>query len=110
MANFGNLSIALALAFAVYAIFSLFYGARTGRRELVKSGEHATYMVAFFVTMAVLALEYLLLKSDFTIEYVAGYSNRDLHVFYKMAALWGGQKGSLLFWSWLLYPLRKFFC
>lgn len=102
MANFGNLSLALALTFTIYAIFSLFYGARTGRRELVKSGEHAVYVVFGFVTLAVAALVYLLLKSDFTIEYVAGYSNRDLPLFYKMASLWGGQKGSLLFWSWIL--------
>jgi len=100
--QFGNYSIALALTFCLYALFALFYGARNGRRELVRSGENAVYAVFFFVTLAVLALEVLLVKSDFTVEYVAGYSNRDLPIFYKLAALWGGQKGSLLFWSWIL--------
>ena len=102
MANLGNISISVALAFTVYAIFALFYGARTGRREMVKSGTHAVYAVFAFVTLAVIALEYLLLKSDFHIEYVSSYSNRDLPLFYKLAALWGGQKGSLLFWTWIL--------
>jgi cytochrome c-type biogenesis protein CcmF len=102
VASFGNLSITLALTFAVYALFALFYGAKTGRRDLVKSGEHAVYAVFFFVTLAVGGLVYLLMKSDFSIEYVANYSNRDLNVFYKFAALWGGQKGSLLFWTWIL--------
>ncbi|HEU4363875.1 MAG TPA: cytochrome c biogenesis protein CcsA, partial [Candidatus Krumholzibacteria bacterium] len=102
MADFGNFSIAIALTFCAFALFALFYGARTGRRELVKSGERAVYMVFGFVTLAVFALEVLLVRSDFTIEYVAGYTNRDLPIFYKMAALWGGQKGSLLFWSWIL--------
>jgi cytochrome c-type biogenesis protein CcmF len=102
VADFGNFSIAIALTFCVFALVSLFYGARTGRRELVKSGERAVYVVFGFVTLAVLALEVLLLRSDFSIEYVANYSNRDLPFFYKAAALWGGQKGSLLFWSWIL--------
>ena len=102
MSSFGNLSITLALTFTLYAIFVLFYGAKTGKRDLVKSGENAIYVVFFFATLSVIALEYLLIKSDFNIEYVAGYSNRDLPFFYKAAALWGGQKGSLLFWSWIL--------
>jgi len=102
VASFGNLSIGLALAFAIYAIFALFYGAKMGRRDLVKSGEHAVYAVFLFVTLSVAALVSLLMKSDFSIEYVANYSNRDLNVFYKFAALWGGQNGSLLFWSWIL--------
>ncbi|MCC7340942.1 MAG: heme lyase CcmF/NrfE family subunit, partial [Bryobacterales bacterium] len=29
-------------------------------------------------------------------------SNRDLPTLYKFAAWWGGQEGSLLFWSWIL--------
>jgi cytochrome c-type biogenesis protein CcmF len=59
-------------------------------------------MMFAFVVLAVFALEVLLIKSDFSVEYVAGYSNRDLPIFYKMAALWGGQRGSLLFWSLIL--------
>jgi len=33
---------------------------------------------------------------------VVSHSNRDLATFYKIAALWSGQEGSLLFWSFLL--------
>ncbi len=102
MPEFGSFAVVLALTFCIYAIFALFYGAKSGRRDLVKSGERAVYMVFGFVTLGVVALEILLLRSDFSIEYVAGYSNRDLPLFYKLAALWGGQKGSLLFWSWIL--------
>jgi len=102
LASFGNLSITLGLTFAIYALFALFYGGKTNRRDLMKSGEHAVYAVFFFVTLAVAALVYLLMTSDFSLEYVANYSNRDLNVFYKFASLWGGQKGSLLFWTWIL--------
>ena len=33
---------------------------------------------------------------------MVSHSNRDLSTFYKFAALWSGQEGSLLFWSFLL--------
>ena len=35
-------------------------------------------------------------------EYVAAHSNRALPAYYKFAALWAGQEGSLLWWSFLL--------
>jgi cytochrome c-type biogenesis protein CcmF len=98
----GNYAVALALTFCAYAIFALFYGARTGRREIAKSGERAVYMMFGFVVLAVACLEVLIMRSDFSVEYVAEYSNRTLPFFYKFASLWGGQKGSLLFWTLIL--------
>jgi cytochrome c-type biogenesis protein CcmF len=40
--------------------------------------------------------------SNFRVEYVAHYTSRELPLFYKLAAFWGGQQGSLLLWAWLL--------
>src|SRR5579863_5612307 len=54
------------------------------------------------VTLAVATLEYFFLTDNFSMAYVAEHSNRALPVFYKFAALWSGQEGSLLWWSWLL--------
>lgn len=102
MIQIGNYAVALALTFCAYALFALFYGAKTGRRELTKSGERAVYAMFGFVVLAVISLEVLLLRSDFSVAYVAEYSNRDLPFLYKFAALWGGQKGSLLFWTLIL--------
>ena len=42
------------------------------------------------------------MTSDFRFAYVAEHSNRAMPLLYKFAAWWGGQEGSLLFWSWLL--------
>ncbi|UCH85058.1 MAG: cytochrome c biogenesis protein CcsA [Candidatus Latescibacterota bacterium] len=102
MANFGNLSLLLAFAVTIYAIVMLFVGWRTRRRELVKSGEYAIYATLLLVTLAALALFYLFAVDDFNVEYVAKYSNIDLPLAYKLAAFWGGQQGSLLFWTWVL--------
>ena len=102
MANFGNLALTLAFSVALYAILALLLGWRTRRREIVKSGEYAVYASFFLVTISTTALFYLFATSNFNVEYVAQYSNRDLPMYYKIAALWGGQKGSLLFWTWIL--------
>src|SRR5258705_612904 len=59
----------------------------------------ATCVLIFIATFS---LEYLLFTDNFSQAYVVSHSNRDLSAFYKVAALWSGQEGSLLFWSLLL--------
>jgi cytochrome c-type biogenesis protein CcmF len=102
VANFGNLSLTLAFVFAIYSVLALFVGLKTRRRELVKSGQRAVYAYFVFVTCAVVSLSYLLATSNFRIEYVASVSNEAMPFYYKLAALWGGQEGSLLFWTWII--------
>ena len=38
--------------------------------------------------------------------YVVEHSNRTLPTFFKIAAIWSGQEGSLLFWSFPAFDLR----
>ena len=45
---------------------------------------------------------YGLLTDQFQIAYIWNSSERSLPTFYKFAAIWGGQAGSLLFWTLLL--------
>ena len=47
-------------------------------------------------------LVYLFFTDNFSMAYVAAHSNRTLSPYYKFSALWSGQEGSLLFWSFLL--------
>src|SRR5437867_5977454 len=102
MAALGRLAICLALLFAAYATGVSIVGAIRRRRHLVRSGAHAAYAVFALVVVAVAILLRALLAHDFSLEYVAAYSSSTLPVQYTVAALWGGQKGSLLFWSLLL--------
>ncbi len=57
-------------------------------------------------TAALLAASGLLLsaflRNDFRFEYVAGHSSSQLAVPYRVAALWAGQEGSVLFWTVLV--------
>src|SRR5438094_9827833 len=102
MAALGRLAICLALLFAAYATGVSILGAIRRRRHLVRSGTHAAYAVFALVVVAVAILLHALVEHDFSLEYVAAYSSSTLPLRYTVAALWGGQKGSLLFWVFML--------
>lgn len=102
MIDIGHLILVLALATSGFAIFSAIIGKRTESESLQKSAENALFMTTLLLTLAVLVLWREIFAHDFHNEYVAGYSNRAMPKFYIFASLWGGQKGSLLFWGWLL--------
>src|SRR6185295_6940270 len=65
-------------------------------------GERAALTVFGLVAVATGILLHALLTHDFSLEYVAAYSSSTLPTQYTVAALWGGQKGSLLFWAFML--------
>jgi len=102
MSQLGSVGLVAALAFAAFAVVAGVVGGKLRSLRVVRSAERATLAFFVMVTVAVVALEYLILTNDFHNAYVAEHSNRDLLTFYKVAALWAGQEGSLLFWTWLL--------
>jgi cytochrome c-type biogenesis protein CcmF len=102
MNQVGSVGLIAALAFAVYAVIAGAAGGKLRSLRVAKSAERATLAFFVMVTVAIVALEYLILTDDFHNAYVAEHSNRDLLTYYKVPALWAGQEGSLLFWTWLL--------
>jgi cytochrome c-type biogenesis protein CcmF len=99
---FGSFALLLALIAAVYTIGAGSAGILTRKPILLRSARNAGMVIFLLVTLSVGALEYLFFTNNFSMAYVAEHSSRDLPSFYKFAALWSGQEGSLLFWSWLL--------
>src|SRR5690349_10494576 len=102
MPEVGRLAICLALLSAAYGAVAALVGGIRRRNDLIRSGEHAAYAVFALVAVATVILLRSLLTHDFSLEYVAAYSSSTLPTQYTVAALWGGQKGSLLFWSFML--------
>src|ERR1700678_2865539 len=102
MPQLGKLALAIALILAVYSIVANIYGARRHAPDFVVSARHAIWAMCAMVTIAVVVLWIALLRSDFSLEYVAAYSSTTLPTVYKITSLWGRQQGSLLFWTWLL--------
>lgn len=102
MENLGSLALLLALCLAIYAVVASVTGRLKRNPFLTHSAERAVYAIAALTSLASGILVYSFFTSDFRLAYVASHSNRTMPALYKFAAWWGGQEGSLLFWSWLL--------
>lgn len=102
MTHLGSLSLYLGLILAIYAVCASLWGVRQRREAWVVSATQAVYAVWGCVVIASIALIHALLSRDFNVEYVASYSSSTLPTHYTIAAFWGGQKGSLLFWTLVL--------
>src|SRR5580700_1928148 len=102
MENVGSLALLLAFCVAVYAVVASVAGRLKRKPFLIVSGERAVYSVWALISIGSGILVYGLVTGDFRFSYVAQHSNHSMPLLYKFAAWWGGQEGSLLFWSWLL--------
>ncbi len=102
MENIGTFALLLGLGLCVYAVAAALAGRWTRRPLLEASAARAVLAMWVSVTVAIAALWVLFLQDNFGVGYVAAHSNRAMPALYKAAALWSGQEGSLLFWSWLL--------
>jgi cytochrome c-type biogenesis protein CcmF len=101
----GSFCLLFALALSLYSFVVGIFGVVRKDRVGFKWAETARRAgIASFVavTGAALALVYAALTNDFSVSYILHHSNRALPTPYKLAALWSGQEGSLLFWAWLL--------
>ena len=102
MPTLGRALILLALCVALFGIAAALIGARRGRRDLVESARRSVYALAGLTTAAFVLLELAFLRDDFSWEIVANHSSSTTPTFFKIAAAWSSQEGSLLLWVWLL--------
>jgi cytochrome c-type biogenesis protein CcmF len=98
----GEVSLWIALVMAVWTAVASYAGGGLRRGELVLSGERGLYASATFTVLASAGLLTALLAHDFSLKYVASYTSANLPTVYTIAAFWGGQSGSLLFWALVL--------
>jgi len=105
LANIGLAALTVSFLLGIYATAVSAYGGWRGDARglaLAESARNATLLVVPFLTISVLVVTYALYSLDFRLAYVAGVSSRAMSPFLRLTALWGGQAGSLLFWSWLM--------
>src|SRR3954447_23125412 len=98
---FGSLVLGALLVAASYT-FALGIIAGRGRPQLLPAVRHGVYACWALTAVAVFTLAYAFQAHDFRIRYVLRYSDRSMPWYYLVASLWGGQDGSLLWWSFLL--------
>jgi cytochrome c biogenesis factor len=105
MTDLGELSLWIALLMAVWGAVLSYAGGAFGRDDLLASGERGLLVAAPFVALAAAGLCWALLSDDFTLRYVAMFSNEDLPAPYKFSAAWAGNEGSILLFAFFLAAL-----
>jgi cytochrome c-type biogenesis protein CcmF len=102
VANFGYGALIIALLVSLYGIGAAFYGVRKNNQGWVNSARNAMLLTWPLVTLAALSIIYLLVTNHYEVEYVSSVTSNSMPFYLKVTALWGGQAGSLIFWSWLM--------
>jgi cytochrome c-type biogenesis protein CcmF len=102
MASLGTFLLLASFVVCSYAAAISVAGARRGSRRLIESGIGAFYLVTALMTVASAVIINAFLTNDYSIKYVAHYSDSVQPLFYKITSYWGGLDGSIMFWVFLL--------
>ena len=100
--DLGLLSLSGALALAILLSIVPLAGIYCRRALLIRYAAPLSYGVCLLITLSISFLGYSFATDDFSVMYVAQHSNSQLPLFFKVAAVWGGHEGSMLFWLFSL--------
>src|SRR2546427_12988060 len=92
MTVLGTLALWVAFLVGVWGSLAGIIGGLKGRPDLGQSARHAVFAMCGALFVAVVSLEWALFHHDFNVEYGAGYTSRNLPIFYTWAALYAGPK------------------
>ncbi len=101
MTELGEIALWIALPIALWGATLSFAGGRLRRGDLILGGERSVHAVSAMLLLASLGIVFAFLDGRYEYWYVASYSNRELETYFKVAGLWAGQRGSLVFWALL---------
>src|SRR4051795_10498507 len=101
MASLGSALLALAFVTALAAGTLALWG-RNGDRHRVDLSRRTVYAFCGLLTACVAIIELAFAGDDFGFRIVQEHSSIETPPFYKLAAMWSSQEGSLLLWAWVL--------
>src|SRR5216117_1889440 len=102
MADLGRAALVTSFLLLVYALVAGSFAAWSGRRRLAASAQNALLAAFGATAVASVVLLAALARHDFSFQYVAQHTSRELPLGYTLTAFWGGQEGSLLLWLLVL--------
>ncbi len=102
LAEFGFGVLLITFLTGLFSIVAAVYGYFKKSAQWVERARRALQLTFPLVTLAALSLIVELVSGHFELQYVFSVSSREMPTYLKITALWGGQAGSLIFWSWLL--------
>jgi cytochrome c-type biogenesis protein CcmF len=100
-ASLGSAALALAFLTAIFAAVAALIG-RDGNRRWVDISRRSLYGLFALLTLCVVLIEIAFIGDDFSFNIVQQHSSIETPTFYKLAAMWSSQEGSLLLWAWVL--------
>jgi cytochrome c-type biogenesis protein CcmF len=109
IATLGYLTLALAFLLAVYGLMAVVMGFFQKSPAWTESARLALLLIFPLITASVITLAILLAIQRFDVAYVYSVTSLEMPLYLRLTALWGGQSGSLLFWSWLMSGFSLFF-
>lgn len=103
----GHFSLILVFCLSIALAMLPMIGSFTNSDVLMRSGRTIAPGIFIFSALAFALLVKSFVDDDFSVAYVASVSNKQLPLYYKLCATWGGHEGSLLLWilmqsGWLL--------
>ncbi len=102
LAQFGYGILIVTFAVGLFSVGAAIYGYFSKSDRWVESARRALQLTFPLISVSALALIYLLVTGHFELDYVYSVTSRDMPAYLKVTALWGGQAGSLVLWSWLM--------
>jgi cytochrome c-type biogenesis protein CcmF len=102
LADFGYGILAVTFLVAIYAVWAAASGYFTKSASQIESARRAMLLTFPLLTLSAGSLIVLLLANRFEVQYVYEVTSLSMPGYLKVTAWWGGQAGSLLFWSWLM--------
>jgi cytochrome c-type biogenesis protein CcmF len=102
LANLGYGTLIITFLVSIFGAGAAFYGGRTNKPAWVDSARNAMLLTFPLLTITALTIIYLLITGHYEIQYVTEVSSISTPIYLRITALWGGQAGSLILWSWLM--------
>jgi cytochrome c-type biogenesis protein CcmF len=99
--SLGSAALALSFLTAAFAVVAALIG-RHGDRRWIDTSCRAVYALCALLTLCVVMIEVAFASDDFSFNIVQQHSSIETPTFYKLAAMWSSQEGSLLLWAWVL--------
>jgi cytochrome c-type biogenesis protein CcmF len=102
LAEFGYGILVVSFLVALYSVGAAIYGATNKSPAWIESARRSMLLLFPLISLSAAALIYLLVNNHYEVAFVYEVTSRSMPTYLKVTAWWGGQAGSLVFWSWLL--------
>src|ERR687891_1142435 len=102
IAHFGFGVLVISFLVTLYSACAAIYAESRKIPAMVESARRAMLLTWPLLTLTAGILVYLLVNNHFEVQFVYEVTSLSMPTYLKVTAWWGGQAGSLLFWSWLM--------